>query len=111
MKFTELTKNTVITPSKELCDFWGIPEGVEVDFFIELERHQVEHISSDGQYVNYGHYVVLLNGLLELFCNGAIEVRHYNQPIDIFRIARAFQLQKIELEPTSGWPEYEVVSL
>jgi hypothetical protein len=109
MKFTELTNNPIITPTNELCDFLNIEKGVEIDFFKTIEKQLIEE-DLEFNYANYGHYVILCNGLIELFSSGIIEVRSYNLGIDIFLIVKIFILQKIELEPTSGSPDYKVVS-
>jgi len=109
MTFTELTKNPIITPTNELCDFLNIEKGIKVDFF-ELIEKQLSDEGFEYKYANFGHYVVLGNGLLELFSSGIIEVRSYNFGIDIFLIVKLFSLQKIKLEPTSGNPDYKVVS-
>lgn len=97
MKFTELTKNPIITPTDELCDFLNIKKGVKIDFFKTLEKYLNEDVF-EREYVNLGHYVILCDGLLELFSCGMIEVRSYNFGIDIFIIVKLFNLQKIELE-------------
>jgi|LakMenE18May11ns_1017448.scaffolds.fasta_scaffold9352988_2 hypothetical protein len=109
MTFTELTKNPIITPTNELCDFLNIEKGVTIDFFKTIEK-QLSDDAFEFNYANYGHYVVLCDGLLELFSSGIIEVRNYNFGIDIFLIVKLFSLQKIKLEPTSGNPNYKVVS-
>jgi hypothetical protein len=109
MKFTELTKNPIITPTDELCNFLNIEKGVKIDFFKTIEE-QLSDEDFEFEYVSYGHYVVLAGGVVELFSSGIIEVRSYNFGIDIFHIVKMFILQKIQLEPTSGTPDYKVVS-
>lgn len=108
MKFKELTKNTKVIPTDALCQFLNI-EKKEIDFFKEIER-QINVGEYEFDYANFNHYVVLCDGVLEIFSSGVIEVRSYNFGIDIFKIVKMFVLQGIELEPTSGDPDYKVVT-
>jgi hypothetical protein len=100
MKFKELIKNPYIIPTDELVDFLNIEKGKEIDFFQEIQKqiYIEEPDETPKNYIKYEHYVVLCNGILELFCNGIIEVRSYNFGIDIFKIVKMFDLQRIELE-------------
>lgn len=109
MKFSELTKNTRIIPTDELCQFLEIDKNKEIDFFEEIERQINNEVNLEG-YANFGHYVILCGGALEIFSSGIIELRSYNYGIDIFKIVKMFVLQGIELEPLSGDPDYKVVS-
>jgi hypothetical protein len=108
MTFTELTTNPVILPTDALCDFLKIEKGVKIDFFKTIEAQLTdEELKHD--YANFGHYVALCDGGVELFSNGIVEATYFCG-IDIFRIVKMFLLQNITLEPTSGDPYYEVVT-
>jgi hypothetical protein len=38
MKFTELTANPIVIPTDELAELLGIEKGIEIDFFVALEK-------------------------------------------------------------------------
>jgi hypothetical protein len=94
MTFTEITKNPIILPTNQLCEFLNI-ERTEVDFFKLIEKQF--KCWEFWQYTNFGHYVSLCNGMLELYSDGYIEVREYNFSVPIFKIVKMFSLQGIEL--------------
>ncbi|QMW05307.1 hypothetical protein [Spirosoma foliorum] len=96
MTFRELTNNPQLLANPALATLLGIEPGSQIDFFSELQRYACDY--QDLDYTNYGHYVVLCDGNVELFQSGTIEVRCYNLGINIFRIVAMFNAAGVEMQ-------------